>query len=105
MKYNTTFDRFAKIDVNGENESKLFTFLKSKIKNDEVNGVKNKLAMKGVLKLSKTVKSEGDIIWNFTKFLVDREGNVVRRLSPIEDPIILEEDIKKLLEDENEGIK
>ena len=41
----------------------------------------------------------------FTKFLVDREGNVVRRLSPIEDPIILEEDIKKLLEDENEGIK
>ena len=72
MKYNTTFDRFAKIDVNGENESKLFAFLKSKIKNDEVNGVKNKLAMKGVLKLSKTVKSEGDIIWNFTKFLVDR---------------------------------
>ena len=99
MKYNTTFDRFAKIEVNGENGNQLFTYLKSKIKTDEVHGMKNKITMKGIIKISKTFKEEGDIIWNFTKFLIDKKGNVVRRLSPIENPIILEEDIKKLLEE------
>ena len=49
------------------------------------------------MKLSKTCKKENDIKWNFTKFLVDKEGNVVKRLSPIEDPMRLEETIKELL--------
>lgn len=96
-KYNTKFDQFTKIEVNGENESPLFTYLKNNIKEDEINGLKNKMAMKGVKKLSKTCKKEGDIIWNFTKFLVDKEGNVLRRLAPTEDPMLLEEDILKLL--------
>ncbi len=99
LKYNTKFDQFAKIEVNGNKEDKLFTYLKNKIKTDEVYGTKNKITMKGILKLSKTVKSKEDIIWNFTKFLVDKNGNVVRRLSPIESPLILEEDIKRLLEE------
>ena len=59
--------------------------------------MKNKLAMKGVMKLSKTCKKENDIKWNFTKFLVDRNGNVVNRLSPIENPLLLEDKIKELL--------
>ena len=41
-KYDTTFDRFAKIDVNGENEDKLFKFLKEKMPNESVTGLKNK---------------------------------------------------------------
>ena len=53
--------------------------------------------MKGVEKLSSTCKNKYDIKWNFTKFLVDQEGNVVRRLSPIEDPMKLENTIKELL--------
>lgn len=96
-KYNTKFDQFSKIDVNGDNESELFTYLKSFIKEDEIHGMKNKLAMKGVKKMSKTCKKDGDITWNFTKFLVDKKGNVIRRLSPIENPMLLEEDILKLL--------
>lgn len=96
-KYKTKFDQFKKIDVNGENESKLFTYLKSKIKEDEIHGIKNKVSMKGVKKLSSTCKKEEDIIWNFTKFLVDGSGNVLKRLSPIESPLLLEEDIKNLL--------
>ena len=96
-KYNTKFDQFAKIDVNGENESELFSYLKNSISKDEINGVKNKMAMAGVKNLSSTCKNEGDIVWNFTKFLVDRDGKVIRRISPIESPMILEDDILKLL--------
>ena len=96
-KYNTKFEQFAKIEVNGENEDKLFSYLKNSISKDEINGVKNKMTMAGVKKISKTCINDNDIVWNFTKFLVDKEGNVVRRLSPIEDPMLLEDDINKLL--------
>ena len=96
-KYNTKFDQFSKTIVNDDDESPLFTFLKSSIKDDEVNGIKNKVTMKGIKKISKSFKKEGDIIWNFTKFLVDGKGKVIRRVSPIESPELLEEDIIKLL--------
>ena len=96
-KYQTTFDQFKKIDVNGENEIGLFTFLKENSPLEEINGIKNKLAMKAVMKLSKTCKNKNDIKWNFTKFLVDRNGKVVKRLSPIENPLVLEDKIKELL--------
>ena len=97
-KYNTTFDQFKKIDVNGENEDKLFTYLKSSELEDEIYGIKNKLAMKGVKKISSTCKDKYDIKWNFTKFLLDKNGKVIRRLSPIENPKLLEDDIIKLIE-------
>ena len=97
LKYNTTFDQFAKIDVNGENESSLFTYLKSQISSDTISGFKNKMAMKAILKINKTYKNDYDITWNFTKFLVDREGNVVKRYSPTYKPEDMEQDIIKLL--------
>ena len=96
-KYQTTFDQLKKIDVNGENESSVFAYLKENSPKEEIHGLKNKLAMKGVSKLSSTCKKDNDIIWNFTKFLVDRSGNVVKRLSPIENPMRLEDTIKELL--------
>ena len=97
LKYNTSFDQFKKIEVNGENESPLYTFLKSAIKEDTIDGIKNKMAMKGIEKISKTYKNKNDIKWNFTKFLVDKEGNVVGRFSPTYKPEDMEEEIKKLL--------
>jgi len=75
MKYNTTFRQFSKIDVNGENAAPLYTYLKSQ---------------KGGL-LGKNIK------WNFAKFLVDREGNVVERYGSTDTPEKLEKDIKALL--------
>ncbi len=78
LKYNTTFPQFAKIDVNGENESPLYTFLKSK--------------KKGLL--------SNNIKWNFTKFLVDKEGNVVARYASTTSPETIEKDIVKLLQGE-----
>lgn len=72
--YGVTFPMFAKIDVNGENTHPLYTFLKAKAP--------------GVL-------STQDIKWNFTKFLVDREGNVVTRYAPATTPDAIEKEIKK----------
>ncbi len=97
LKYDTKFDQFKKIDVNGDNASELFKYLKKQIGADIINGVKNKLAMKAISKISLTCKSKNDIVWNFTKFLVDRQGNVIKRYSPIENPDIIEADIIKLI--------
>ncbi len=97
MKYNTTFKQFKKIDVNGENEDKLFTYLKENSPKEEIHGMKNKVAMKGIEKISSTCKKDNDIKWNFTKFLVDKNGNVVMRVSPIEKPSIMEEKIINIL--------
>lgn len=96
-KYNTTFDQFKKIEVNGENEEPVFKVLKEGKKEDIINGAKHKMAMKTVEKISTSCKKEGDIKWNFTKFIVDREGNVAERYSPIEEPLTMEEKIKELL--------
>ena len=97
LKYDTSFDQFTKADVNGENELPLYTYLKGQIKEDTIDGIKNKMAMKAVEKISKTTKKDGDIKWNFTKFLVDKEGKVIERYSPTFKPEDMEEDIKELL--------
>lgn len=97
FKYNTSFEQFKKIDVNGENESPLFTYIKNEITEDIIDGMKNKMAMKAIEKISSTCKNTGDIKWNFTKFLIDRKGNVVARYSPTFKPEGMEGKIKELL--------
>ena len=97
FKYKTSFDQFKKIDVNGENETELYKFLKFQIVDEKVEGLKGKMAMKAIEKISSTCKKEGDIKWNFTKFLVDREGNVIARFAPTTDPLKIEDAIVGLL--------
>ena len=75
INYGVTFPITTKIDVNGENAHPLFTFLKKQ--------------KKGIL--------SDNIKWNFTKFLIDREGQVIERYAPTTIPSKIEEDIKKLL--------
>ena len=96
-KYDTSFDQFKKVDVNGENTCDVFKYLKENSPAEEIHGLGHKMAMKGVSKISSTCKEKNDIKWNFTKFLVDKDGKVVKRLSPIEDPMLLEDTIKELL--------
>ena len=96
-KYKTQFDQFAKIDVNGDNEDPIFTYLKKEQPTEEVKGLKNKMAMKAIAKISSTTKKTGDIAWNFTKFLVDRKGNVVKRYNPTFNPKDIEPDLKELM--------
>ena len=97
LKYHTSFDQFAKVDVNGENEIELYTFLKGEKKYEKVKGIKDGITMKAIEKISKTVSNDSDIRWNFTKFLVDREGNVVQRFEPTVKPEDIDEEISKLI--------
>ncbi len=96
-KYKTQFDQFAKIEVNGAGESQVFTILKEQQPNEEPVGLKNKMAMKAVKKMSKTCKKKGDIVWNFTKFLVDKKGNAIKRYDPTFDPAEIEKDLVEAL--------
>ena len=75
LRYKTTFPRFAKIDVNGEHEEPLYRFLKSQQGGFINDGIK----------------------WNFTKFLVSRDGEVIDRYAPVTKPERIEKDILKLL--------
>ena len=79
--YKTKFPQFAKIDVNGENESPLFKWLKSKKGFAGFDPkYKNTPIMNDMLsKADPDFASKPDIKWNFTKFLVDKEGHVVER--------------------------
>ena len=75
LHYKTSFETFAKIDVNGKYADPLFKYLK-----------KQKGNLLG-----------GRITWNFTKFLVDRQGNVVKRFAPNVEPEKISSDIEKLI--------
>lgn len=98
LRYDTTFPRFKKIDVNGDSESPLYTYLKGCVKKAEGSGnLFMKMAINAASKSNgKTVK-DSDIKWNFEKFLVDRNGNVVKRFAPTVVPQKLESAIKDLL--------
>jgi len=75
INYGVRFPMFERVDVNGDNAHPLFNFLK-----EEAGGM-----------LSNSIK------WNFTKFLIDRQGKVVKRFAPVTKPKAIEEYITKLL--------
>lgn len=95
LNYFTTFPRFSKIDVNGENADPLYKWLK-KEKPEDISNDKAKEFEKEVKQYTPNNKPE-DIKWNFGKFLIDRKGNVVERFSPAITPESLAEEIEKLL--------
>lgn len=95
LNYGTTFPRFAKIDVNGKDISPLYAWLKEQAPEDV--GDEATLAFEKKVRLLKPFAKEGDIKWNFGKFLIDRNGNVHARYSPAYKPEQLEADVKKLL--------
>lgn len=72
LNYKTTFDRFAKIEVNGENTCELYKYLKENTTNEEIE-------------------------WNFAKFLIDAEGNIVKRYHPKTEVSEVEKDIITIL--------
>ncbi|MBR1627907.1 MAG: glutathione peroxidase [Lachnospiraceae bacterium] len=98
LKYNTQFPQMKKSDVNGENALPLYTFLKSQ-KGFEGFGSGPKALMMGTMlkKIDKDYKNNPDIKWNFTKFVINREGDVVARFEPTEDMKQLEECVAGLL--------
>ena len=93
------FDQMAKVEVNGDKAEPVFAYLKEEISEDpEPKGMKNKLAMKAIAKLPGVGKEKGFIKWNFTKFVVDKDGKVVYRFGPTDVPGDFEDKIKELIE-------
>ena len=76
LNYDVTFPIFDKVDVNGENTHPIYKYLKGNVK--------------GLL-------NSKDIKWNFTKFLVDKNGDVVKRFAPIKKPLKMKKDVEELL--------
>ncbi len=86
LKYNTQFPQYKKSDVNGENELPLYTWLKSQKGFEGFGKGVKALAMSAMLsKIDKDYKNNPNIKWNFTKFIADRNGNVVARFEPTAD--------------------
>ncbi|WP_352400195.1 glutathione peroxidase [Anaerotignum sp.] len=98
-RYGVTFPIFSKIDVNGENAEPLFKFLKEQkgfqgfLENHPLTPVLHDILSKAYPNYQETA----DIKWNFTKFLVDRTGEVVERFEPVEEIKMIEERLKELL--------
>ncbi|MBP3738175.1 MAG: glutathione peroxidase [Muribaculaceae bacterium] len=99
LNYGTEFPQFKKIDVNGENAAPLFTYLKAQ-KGFEGFDLNNKIGALLDDMLSKddpNYKQNPDIKWNFTKFLIDQQGNVVARFEPTAPMADVEAQVKELL--------
>ena len=98
LKYNTKFPQMKKSDVNGDNAIELFTFLKSQKGFEGFGKGPKALAMAAMCKAAnKDYKSSPDIKWNFTKFVIDRNGEVVARFEPTHSMKELEELVEKLI--------
>ena len=86
LKFGTEFPQFAKIDVNGENADPLFVYLAGeKPFTGFGKGLKNAALNKFAAMNNKQFGDKAYIKWNFTKFLVDRQGNVIARFEPTTD--------------------
>jgi glutathione peroxidase len=97
--YGVRFPIFSKIEVNGENAHPLYQYLVSQ-KGFAGFDESHPIAPRLIAKLSAAdpdYASTPSIKWNFTKFLIDRQGNVVERFEPTEDLFIVEDKIKELL--------
>ena len=100
LTYNVTFPLFDKIDVNGENESPLYTYLKAQAPfagypegTEEFGDMLTHIHQK-----TGTRFDQGDAIkWNFGKFLVSKDGKTIIRFEPMVSPDMMEQDIEKML--------
>lgn len=98
-KFNIHFPQFDKIDVNGDNAHPLFTYLKSKqaFGGFDLNERLGKLLDDMMRKKDPEFDKNPDIKWNFTKFLIDRQGNVIKRFEPTDKMADVEMEIAKAL--------
>ena len=96
--YNIRFQQFDKVDVNGENAAPLFVYLRNR---QPFGGFDNsqmgQLMHRMLLKQDANYAKKNDVKWNFTKFLIDRRGRVVRRFEPTESMESVRDAIRSLL--------
>lgn len=99
LNYGTTFAQLKKIEVNGANESPLYTWLKAEqgFKGFDEGHKLTEILDKMLREANPDYDKTSDIKWNFTKFLVDRDGKVVARFEPTADMAKVEQAIEHLL--------
>jgi glutathione peroxidase len=95
LNYQVKFPLFQKIEVNGENAHPLYQYLREKAPEEEIDV--NSTLYKHLQNKAPELLEGSTIKWNFTKFLIDQEGIVVKRFSPITTPEEIEKDIEALL--------
>ncbi|MBQ3516353.1 MAG: glutathione peroxidase [Lachnospiraceae bacterium] len=97
VRFGTEFPQFAKIEVNGENAIPLYKWLTTETTFAGFGKSPMALVMNGMAKkMDKDYKNNGNIKWNFTKFLIGRDGNIVERFEPT-NMKNLEDKIKEIL--------
>ena len=112
VNYGVTFQIMRKGDVNGKEAQPIFEYLKAQAPTEEYKGLKAKAtrapteeykglkakATRTLLKtLSKSVEKDSDILWNFTKFLISKDGETIKRFAPTAEPKDFEKDIEEML--------
>ena len=97
LNHGVTFPLMAKSEVNGSNANPVFEYLKAQAPTEEYKGLKAKASAKLFKTISKSVEKESDIKWNFTKFLISRDGSVIKRFPPTTEPAGFEKDIEAML--------
>ena len=97
LNHGVTFPLMAKTEVNGANAEPVFEFLKAQAPAEEYKGLKAKASAKMFKAISKSVEKDSDIQWNFTKFLVSRDGSVIKRYAPTTEPKDIQKDLEAML--------
>lgn len=97
INYGVSFQIMKKIDVNGSSADPIFEYLKEQAPTEAYNGLKAKAAKALFKTISKSVEKDSDIKWNFTKFLISKDGNTIKRYSPTTEPEKMESDIETML--------
>ena len=97
LNYGVTFQIMKKIDVNGSTAHPIFEYLKALAPTEDYKGLKAKAAKTLFKAISKSVEKDSDIKWNFTKFLISKDGETIKRYAPTTEPKEFEKDIEVML--------
>ncbi len=97
-RFGITFPQFAKADVRGETAIPLFRYLAENTRFDGFGMSPMGMMMAGIAKkMDKDYKKNGEVKWNFTKFLIGRDGEIVARFEPTEDMKVVAKKIREIL--------
>ena len=97
-RYGITFPQFSKIDVLGDNADPLFKYLSENTTFEGFGKGPMALILKAAVKsIDKDYKNNGNVKWNFTKFLIDRDGNIIARFEPTESLDTVKEKVEEVL--------
>ena len=97
LNYGVTFQIMKKTDVNGSAAEPIFEYLKTQAPTEKYKGLKAKATHAMLKTISKSVEKGSDILWNFTKFLISKDGETIKRYAPTTAPKDFEKDVEAML--------